>query len=116
MNFKLRWNCHRIRPNRIAGCPPGVPNDLYLLPNITGKQSSAMACIPGTVSYKKGTNFDVWTHCYIEHAHKPKPFYPEEFKAGAVAILERDFNLCEDEITLENAESIYMHLINTCSS
>ena len=68
------------------------------------------------MSYKKGTNFDVWAHCYIEHARKPKPFYPEEFKAAAVAILERDFNLCEDEITLENAESMYMHLINTCSS
>ena len=48
------------------------------------------------MSYKKGTNFDVWAHC-IEHARKPKPFYPEEFKAAAVAILERDFNLCEDE-------------------
>ena len=53
MNFKFRWNCHRIRPNRIGGCPPGVPNDLYLLPNITGKQSSAMAlhsCVTAQLS------------------------------------------------------------------
>lgn len=52
----------------------------------------------------------------MDHARRPKPFYPEEFQAAASAILERDFNLCEDEITLDNAESIYMQLVNTCSS
>ena len=65
------------------------------------------------MSYKKSTKFDVWAHCYIEHAQRPKLFYPEEFQAAAAAILERDFNLCEDEITLDNAESIYMQLVNT---
>ena len=52
----------------------------------------------------------------MDHARRPKPFYPEEFQAAASAILERDFNLCKDEITLDNAESIYMQLVNTCSS
>ena len=56
------------------------------------------------------------TLLHIDHARRPKPFYPEEFQAAAAAILGRDFNLCEDEITLDNAESIYMHLVNTSSS
>ena len=34
--FKERWNQHRIRPNRTAGCPPGSPDDLYFLPHVTG--------------------------------------------------------------------------------
>ena len=35
-DFKMRWNSHRIRPSRTSGCPPGVPNDIYLLPSLTG--------------------------------------------------------------------------------
>ncbi len=27
-NFNTRWNSHRMRQNRTAGCPPGMPNDL----------------------------------------------------------------------------------------
>lgn len=35
-DFKKRWNSHRIRKNRIAGCPAGVPEDLYELPQLNG--------------------------------------------------------------------------------
>lgn len=34
--FKVRWNAHRIRENRLSGCPSGVPDDLYSLPEING--------------------------------------------------------------------------------
>ena len=34
--FKERWNAHTIRPNHLSGCPSGVPNDLYNLPEING--------------------------------------------------------------------------------
>ena len=34
--FKSRWNTHTIRHNRLAGCPSGVPEDLYNLPEING--------------------------------------------------------------------------------
>lgn len=27
------WNKHRIRPSRLASCPGGIPNELYLLPH-----------------------------------------------------------------------------------
>ena len=29
--FKKRWNCHRIRWNRLSTCPCYVPNDVYHL-------------------------------------------------------------------------------------
>ena len=35
-NFQTRWNLHKIRPSRTSGCPSGVPDDLYLLPELTG--------------------------------------------------------------------------------
>ena len=35
-DFKARWNSHRIRNNRKAGCPSGVPDDLYYLPQQQG--------------------------------------------------------------------------------
>lgn len=34
--FKDRWNQHKIRKNRKAGCPHGIPDDLYNLPQVTG--------------------------------------------------------------------------------
>ena len=33
---KVRWNLHRIRRNRVAGSPDGVPEDLYNLPQLNG--------------------------------------------------------------------------------
>ena len=35
-DFKDRWNSHRIRTNRVAGCPDDVPEDLYNLPQLYG--------------------------------------------------------------------------------
>ena len=35
-DFKNRWNSHRIRPSRTGGCPSGVLDDLYSLPQLTG--------------------------------------------------------------------------------
>ena len=34
--FKDKWNTHSIRRNKKAGCPSGVPDDLYKLPQLTG--------------------------------------------------------------------------------
>ncbi|XP_065890570.1 uncharacterized protein [Dysidea avara] len=38
-DFKERWNSHRIRQNRVAGCPPDIPDDLYHLPQMNGVRS-----------------------------------------------------------------------------
>ena len=35
-SFCSRWNSHKIRPSRTAGCPSGVPEDLYKLPHLNG--------------------------------------------------------------------------------
>ena len=35
-DFKARWNSHRIRCNKVAGCPEGVPDDLYNIPQLNG--------------------------------------------------------------------------------
>ena len=69
----------------------------------------------GVQSYKKGLDYDVWIHCYLEYARKPCPIKPLEFEDAATAILERDFSMCKDNITLENTESVYCHLVQTIS-
>ncbi|XP_023192286.1 uncharacterized protein LOC111612172 [Xiphophorus maculatus] len=35
---KNLWNNHRIRPSRLASCPGGIPNELYLLPHRYGSR------------------------------------------------------------------------------
>ena len=40
-DFVLRWNMHRIRPNRRAGCPPGAPDDLHALPQLQGASNGS---------------------------------------------------------------------------
>ena len=35
-DFKIRWNVHKICRNKVAGCPHGVPDDLYHLPQLNG--------------------------------------------------------------------------------
>ena len=34
--FKERWNTHSIRASHLAGCPAGVPDDLFNLPELNG--------------------------------------------------------------------------------
>ena len=55
------------------------------------------------------------TAIYVEYAHKPSLFYPEQFQAAAAAILEQDFHLTEEDITVDNAEIIFLHLVTKCS-
>ena len=71
-------------------------------------------CI-GSQSYKKELDYDVWIHCYLEHARNPPALYPPEFEAAAMAIIEQDFNMTKDDITLQNAEIIYLHLVQVLS-
>ena len=35
--FMNTWNTHRMRVNQHAGCPTGVPNDMYYLSPRIGK-------------------------------------------------------------------------------
>ena len=44
-DFKVRWNSHRIKLNRVAGCPDGVPEDLYNLPQLNGMMAMIVMVI-----------------------------------------------------------------------
>ena len=69
----------------------------------------------GTVNLKKDLNTEAWCYCYLNHATKPDPFYPIEFYTAAVAILRTDLNVDQSDITLDNAENVYKHLLNIFS-
>ena len=117
VDFKVRWNAHRIRRNKVAGCPHGVPDDLYLLPQLNGNiwiLTCFSVIITGVRSYKHPLDLPVWAHCYLEHAYKPDPFYPEEFDSAACAILAQ-INMSQSDITVSNSKYVYLHLCNAMS-
>ncbi len=122
-DFKKRWNSHTIRPSRLAGCPAGVPDDLYNLPELTGiiipQYYIIMPCkrtlnanvimYAGTTCYKQCLNYEVWSHCFLAYAYKAPPFYPIEFEEAAAAVL-GEMNMTYQDISVENANAIYLHL------
>ena len=119
--FKERWNSHSIRRSRLANCLAGVPDDLYNLPQINGMQVSidiiaiiiiyGLTLVLGTYDYKKELSFDAWTYSYCRCATQPLPFFPPEFQAAATAIMQVDLGMCKEDITANNAEQIYTHLV-----
>ena len=116
-DFKERWNCHAIRPNRLAGCPSGVPDDLYSLPQLTGIMTWVYLinnyCMnAGTSDYRKELNYEAWATCYTNYACKAPNFFPEEFSVAASAILQEDLHLQRSDINIDNAKLVYLYLLN----
>ena len=123
-DFKSRWNAHRIRPSRTAGCPSGVPDDLYSLPQLKGELTFCCAykdellsfsLYVETSSYIKSLDTEVWACCYQLHVCEPNALYPAEFTVAADAILARDFGIGIDDVTIDNVQLLYLHLVNEMS-
>ena len=43
MNVAREWNTHRIRPNQCSASVPGIPDELFFLPELGGMYVSS-AC------------------------------------------------------------------------
>eukprot|EP00731_Ephydatia_muelleri_P000806 Em0001g806a len=82
---KVRWNQHRIRYNRRAVCPGGVPDDLYTLSD----------------DCKQDIDPDVLAFLLVKYGCDAPGFYPEEFGALASHFL-AIIQLTQDEITPTN--------------
>ncbi|KAL5481464.1 hypothetical protein EMCRGX_G021625 [Ephydatia muelleri] len=95
--FKERWNQHRIRYNRHAVCPGGVPDDLYTLSD----------------NCKQDIDPDVLAFLLVKYGCDAPGFYPEEFGALASHFL-AIVQLTQDEITPTNYYCI-VHLHRSCS-
>jgi len=66
-NFLLFWNSHRIRHSAGAGCPGGVPDQLYFLPP-DGAHDCGIVVSPATA-----TSFSV-------HVAQPKVCVSDDFR------------------------------------
>ena len=121
-DFKARWNSHRIRRNRVAGCPDGVPDDLYNLPQLNGMTLIITVIYImvitsvhlGTRSYKQELDLEVWVYCFLEYAQNAPSFYPDEFRMAADSIL-CELHTTRQDITYDTARPIYLHLCNLMS-
>ena len=115
VEFKHQWNTHRIRQNKVARCPHGVPDDLYHLPQLKVVDTFKLyicwfVLISGVKVYKQPLDLSVWAHCYLEYAYKPTPFYPDEFYSAACAVLVQLNMNCSD-ITVSNSKSVYLYFM-----
>eukprot|EP00731_Ephydatia_muelleri_P028150 Em0019g1023a len=92
-------NQHRIRYNRRAVCPGGVPDDLYTLSD----------------DCKQDIDPDVLAFLLVKYGCDAPGFYPEEFGALASHFL-AIIQLTQDEITPTNCRDIYCYLLGMLSS
>lgn len=123
--FRTNWNRHYIRKTHGSRCPPGVPNDLHTLPEITGLCIALFVCfsyyalismlyeLSGTENYLcTDLDGEVWLTAKLLYASKPPPFYTRDFKESCDAEVLSRFGLRQSDITLDNADDIYLHLVS----
>ena len=109
--FKDRWNQHRLRRNRHAVCPCGIPDDLYnlygkIITNIFKFQSPLLT----VDDYKQDVDPELLAYCMVTHGYTAPAFYPAEFGALADHLLST-FQFTQDDITAINCKSIYCTLL-----
>lgn len=110
-------------PQSVSGCPSGIPDDLYTLPQLTGtvldihlNLHEHTISFLGSSDYKKTLDVSAWSFCYTNLACRPLPFYPPEFKEAATVIMQEDLHMTKDDINVANAKIVYLHLINAFES
>ena len=67
----------------------------------------------GTQDYRKDLSFSAWSFCYANMACRSPPLYPSEFEVAALAVLREDLQMVKDDINLNNANMVYVHLLNS---
>ena len=56
-----------------------------------------------------------WSFCYVDMACRSPPLYSIEFEDAALAILQDDLGMIKDDINVNNANMVYLHLVNSFS-
>ena len=70
----------------------------------------------GTQDYSKSINSYVWMNAMINESEAPGMFYSNEFKEWADYVIQEDFNMDQDCITLRNCRDLYLHLLSISQS
>ena len=97
--FVLYWNTHKIRANRLANCPSGIPDDLYDMPAHVGTllhapflTTACLLCYTGAADHLKSIQPAVWVKAMSEFSDAPPPFYTPQFEKAANDLLKEDFS------------------------
>ena len=108
--FKLRWNNHRIRWNRLASCPCDVPTDLYHLVGNMGMLQCTELAYMFTLfiggDYIQDIDVNHLAYCMVHCVSQPPLFYPDEFKLLADHVLSY-LNIAQDDITADSCKVVY---------
>jgi len=54
---------------------------------------------------------DLWATCMLNESRLPPPFYPDDFKVSASAILQSTLGLTQSGITHDNCRNVYLTLV-----
>ena len=65
----------------------------------------------GTQNYAKSVDSGVWMHGMLHDSERPPPFYKQDFKEEADALLKASFDMTHEQITVSNMVGIYCHLV-----
>ena len=112
-------NTHRLRCNRLSKCPNGIPDDLFMLPQLKGttaKPSETSYWISfrlflGARSYLCSADKDVFYAATIIYYTQKSLFYPDKFQDSANALLMLYFGFQQDSISVENCDTVFHVLI-----
>ena len=67
----------------------------------------------GVEDYRHPLDLPLVEYCFSTLARRPNDFYPNE---TADSILQRDFNITQGCISAENAEQLYLHLLQVITA
>ena len=129
VEFVEIWNNHRLRKNRLANCPLGIPNDIHRLPHKYGMSHLGLLEIlpvyyifvtlhcTGTTNYlRTPVDVDVFHEAVHQFCAAKPQFYPVEFSLLADAVLAQEMNMVHSDITHANCDAVFRTLtefINT---
>ncbi|XP_019859723.1 PREDICTED: uncharacterized protein LOC109587956, partial [Amphimedon queenslandica] len=96
--FKNYWNSHKLRHNRKASLPSGIPQNLYLMPHLYGAQD-----------HIQPIDVPLWIYAMRNESVSKPDFYSNSFKEVVDNLLESSLGLKQEDITHSNIEDIYLY-------
>lgn len=101
--FMIHWNTHRMRHNRLANCPGGVPEDLFDMPMHYGCEN-----------YLQRIDAQLWMQYMTNDAQSPPQAYSDEFSLHCHQLVLQHYGLdLHRDVTSDNCITLYRFLART---
>lgn len=104
-----------MRKNRTTGFPGGIPDDLYLLPELAGITNIINYNYHsdpeiGGVQCLQSINSDLWLHAMMNESCACPRFYSTTFERVTSELLQHVRGITRESITIDNCKDVYTEL------